>query len=79
MPVAHALQRRVKAWKAESDNGLLSDNPSSTSGCSDTAVADEVEGTFSSDSDHESNQNREEDQVRRQQTKSLSSNMTDRP
>lgn len=79
MPVPDALQQCVKARKHQSDDGLMYDSQSPTSGLSDTAWTEEVEGTSSSDSDHESDQDRDENQVRRQQTRSLSSNLTDRP
>ena len=79
MPVADGLQRRVRARKDQSDDELIYHNQSPTSGRSDTAWTDEAEGTSSSDSDHESDQDRDENQVRRQQTKSLSSDLVDRP
>lgn len=73
MALAHALQRRVKAQKDESNDEIFSDNNSPASGRSETGLINHKERTSSNDSDDESDQNRDEDQVRHWQTKSVSS------
>lgn len=78
MALADALQRRVKPRKDESDDEVVPGIDSRASRGSGTGLIDDEEGTLSNESDSESDQNTDEDQVRHQQTKVSSPKLTGR-